>query len=122
MGRPSINVHHCAEPPAPAVHIACVAQLVSLDQPAHEPKHLPGEPGFEHEVECEPAVCRWCKDKREITINFKTRPCDCVKQENTGCVGQEDIGSGWEVLLDAAQTQEKIGRGWKVKHEYRGLW
>jgi hypothetical protein len=52
------------------------------------------EPDAEREV---PTVCRWCKGTHEITINFKTKPCDCVKQENTGCVGQENIGRGWHV-------------------------
>ena len=46
-----------------------------------------------------PAVCRWCKGEREITVNFKTKPCECVKQDGTAGLfaGTDDIGRGWEV-------------------------
>lgn len=67
-------------------------------------KHLPGEPGFEHEVECELPVCRWCKGTREITINFKTKPCDCAKQEN----------------VSEGQKMESIGRDWSFGYRDRG--
>ncbi len=60
----------------------------------------------EHEVEREPVVCRWCKGKREITVNFKTKPCDCVKGDGT---------------VGPFAGTDDIGRDWKVKHEYRGL-
>jgi hypothetical protein len=26
-------------------------------------------------------VCRWCKGRRVLTFNFKTKPCECVEQE-----------------------------------------
>lgn len=79
------------------------------DEPVAE--HLPGEPGFEHEVEREPAVCRWCKGTREITINFKTKPCDeCANEDGT--VGPEDVGVGWKVkkaFRTVAWLRDKYG-------------
>ncbi len=68
---------------------------LELPESTRIPKHLPGEPGFEHEVEREPVVCRWCKGTGEITVNFKTKPCDCVKEDGT--VGQAGVGAGWKV-------------------------
>jgi hypothetical protein len=50
----------------------------------------PAQPAAPSPAPTEPkAVCRWCKGAGELTFNFKTTPCDCVKQEN--------IGKGWEI-------------------------
>ncbi len=102
----AVCVHCCdAPPPSVAGPTANIKFLVhryglsvdhaSLKQPVHEPEHLPGEPGFEHEVEREPAVCRWCKGKREITVNFKTQPCEECANSN-GVVGPE-VSVDWKV-------------------------
>ena len=50
------------------------------------------------DAEREPAVCRWCKGAREITINFKTKPCDCVKQERAdNSIFDIDMRGDWMV-------------------------
>lgn len=56
------------------------------------------------------STCRWCKGKGEITVNFKTRPCECVAQP--------------DVEKESATTSvtPAVGVGWKVKHEYHRLW
>lgn len=74
---------------------------------APTPKHMlqSDEPNAEREV---PAVCRWCKGDREITINFKTKPCDCVKGETVR------DGSAMAHLVNSGD----IGRGWKVKKTF----
>ncbi len=76
----------CCQPGATAVLTAYLPAAIMQNTIRGAPKpksmdeHLPGEPGFEHEVEREaPAVCRWCKGAGEVTINFKTEPCDCVR-------------------------------------------
>lgn len=75
--------------------VDCSADRATMEQPTHESEPVPqsDEPAAEREV---PAVCRWCKGAGEVTVNFKTKPCDCVKQEN-GTVGLEDVGVGWKV-------------------------
>ena len=89
-----VHVYCCGRFPTPSANnVGTLARAYGVDCSAGRatPEHPPGEPGFEHEVEREPAVCRWCKGAGEITVNFKTKPCDCVKQENTDRARQEDI-------------------------------
>lgn len=43
-----------------------------LDEPSTEPAEKP--------------LCRWCKGAGEITVNFKTKPCECVTQCAADCV------------------------------------
>jgi hypothetical protein len=91
-----------------------VVYLVSDPAGQHAPttkdesmaEYLPGEPGFEHEVEREPAVCRWCKGTRQITVNFKTKPCEECKPEDP----PEPVD-----FPDGVCTAENIGRGWKIR-------
>jgi hypothetical protein len=66
------------------------------------------EPAAEPEREA-PAVCRWCKGTREITINHKTKPCEeCAKPDLP-----EPVDSP-----DGTCSAENIGRGWKVKRTF----
>ncbi len=79
-------------------------------------EYLPGEPGFEHEVERAVPVCRWCKGKREITINFKTKPCDCVKQEDTDTTQSAQLNE--QVLNEHYTRHFGVGVGWKIKKSF----
>jgi hypothetical protein len=76
-----------------AIHIPAVlsCRTQSDDRTALVPVVPPGEPKREA-----PAVCRWCKGTRKITVNFKTKRCEECANEN-GTIGPEGVGVGWKV-------------------------
>lgn len=99
-----IHVYCCTRPSISGAAILQVSQGHSGTRFSADPAVPEQPPPQPDDAEREPAVCRWCKGAGKITVNFKTKPCDCVKQEDTGCVGPEDDSCGWDVLLKDAKT------------------
>jgi hypothetical protein len=79
----------CVRPPAKTASLLRLGvDPGSSLRPAYEPQF--DKPSAERAA----PVCWWCKGAREITINFKTKPCDCVNQQDLDATVQTSA-HGW---------------------------
>jgi hypothetical protein len=93
------DVYCCTWPPRlPVVrgasNIGSLLIRCGIGMPSGAP---PAQPAAPSPAPTEPkAVCRWCKGAGELTFNFKTKPCDCVEQENIR-IASAILGRDWTV-------------------------
>ena len=95
---------------------AGISSTPALESPESPRAPQSVEPPTEREA---PVMCRWCKGKREITVNFKTKPCECVKQRHTSV--DEGIARLDEQALNESHAKHlgKMNEGRRAKKAFR---